>query len=131
MGRKTFDSLPGCRPLKGRLNLILPRSSSFAPPEGAEVFCDLNALLERAAQFPPEHVFVIGGEEIYRLLLPHCRRAYITKVDADPPADRRFPDLDRMPGWLVEQEGAPLEHDGIRFRFVTYRSTMKEKTTGA
>ena len=44
LGRKTLDTFPGGRPLKGRRNLILSRSPGFAP-EGAEVYLDLDALL--------------------------------------------------------------------------------------
>ena len=44
LGRKTLATFPGGRPLKGRRNLILSRSSGFSP-EGAEVFSNLDTLL--------------------------------------------------------------------------------------
>ena len=91
LGRKTLATFPGGRPLKGRRNLILSRSPDFAP-EWAEVFRSVEELLAAA----PEDSFVIGGESVYRALLPYCTTAYVTKIDAAFPADRFFPDLDAL-----------------------------------
>ena len=116
LGRKTLATFPGERPLKGRRNLILSRSAGFAP-EGAEVFSDVEAL--RAAA--PEDSFVIGGASVYRQLLPWCDTAYVTKIDRTFPADCYFPDLEQDPAWERTEESAPLEQDGIVYRYVTYR----------
>ena len=116
LGRKTLDTFPGGRPLKGRRNLILSRSPGFAP-EGAEVYLDLDALLAAA----PEDSFVIGGASVYRALLDQCSTAYVTKIDRAFPADCYFPDLDQDPVWEQTEESAPLEQDGIVYRYLTYR----------
>ncbi len=115
LGRKTLATFPGGRPLKNRRNLILSRDPGFAP-EGAEVFRDVDSLLSAA----PVDSFVIGGESVYRALLPHCDRAFITKLDKAWPADAFFPDLDADPNWAVTEEGERQEHEGISFRYVTY-----------
>ena len=116
LGRKTLATFPGGRPLKGRRNLILSRNPDFTP-EGAEVFADLGALCAAA----PEDSFVIGGESVYRALLDACDTAYVTRIDAAWPADSFFPDLDRRADWYVAGAEAPLEHEGLVFRYVTYR----------
>ena len=117
LGRKTLATFPGGRPLKNRRNLILSRDPAFAP-EGAEVFRSLEAL--RAAA--PADSFVIGGESVYRALLGWCGTAYITKIGrAWEGADAFFPNLDDDPAWFVAEEGEPLEHEGIPFRYVTYK----------
>ena len=116
LGRKTLATFPGGRPLKGRRNLILSRDPDFSP-EGAEVFPDLDALLQVA---PPDS-FVIGGASVYEALLGRCDTAYVTKVHAEYPADRYFPDLDRAPEWRVEEEGPAQEESGILFHRVTYK----------
>lgn len=116
LGRKTLATFPGGRPLKGRRNLILSRNTDFAP-EGAEVFSDVETL--RAAA--PEDAFVIGGASVYRQLLLWCDTAYVTKIDRAFPADCHFPDLDQDPAWERTEESAPLEQDGIIYRYVTYR----------
>ena len=116
LGRKTLATFPGGRPLKGRRNLILSRNTDFAP-EGAEVFSDVETL--RAAA--PEDAFVIGGASVYRQLLPWCDTAYVTKIDRAFPADCHFPDLEQDPAWERTEESAPLEQDGIVYRYLTYR----------
>ena len=67
--------------------------------------------------------FVIGGESVYRLLLDTCDTAYITKIDASFPADAWLPDLDQDPCWTVVEKSEPMEHNGVSFRYVTYRRT--------
>lgn len=78
MGRRTLQSLPGGRGLPGRRNLVLSRQGDLAP-EGAEVFHEVQPMLDAAG----EDAFVIGGAQVYRLLLPACRRLYVTQIDAD------------------------------------------------
>ncbi len=116
LGRRTLATFPGGRPLKGRRNLVLSATPGYAV-EGAEVCPDLRAALATA----PEDTFVIGGESVYRALLPHCRTAYVTKLDAVFPADRHFPDLDADPAWTVVETEGPYEHEGLSFTYVTYR----------
>ena len=116
LGRRTLSTFPGGRPLKGRRNLILSTTPGFAP-EGGEVYPSLDALLAAA----PADAFVIGGESVYRALLDRCGTAYVTKILAQYPADRSFPDLDADPRWESGEESELLEETGVRFRYVTYR----------
>lgn len=115
LGRKTLATFPGGRPLKGRRNLILSATPGYQV-ENAEVFPNLESLLAAV----PEDAFVIGGESVYRALLPHCNTAYVTKIYAEFPADRYFPNLDEDPNWLVDDESDLMEQDGLKFRYVTY-----------
>ena len=115
LGRKTLATFPGGRPLKGRRNLILSRDPDFQA-EGAEVYRDVESLLAQA----PEDSFVIGGESVYRAMLEHCDRVYVTKIMSTFSADTWFPDLDKDPAWRVSGEEAPLEEKGLSFRYVTY-----------
>lgn len=115
LGRKTLATFPGGRPLKGRRNLILSTNPDYTV-ENAEVLHSVATLLEIA----PEDSFVIGGESVYRALLPYCDTAYITKIDAAFPADRYFPNLDLDPAWTLTEESEPLEQDGLKFRYLVY-----------
>lgn len=116
LGRKTLATFPGGRPLKGRDNLILSRNPGFTV-EGGTVFHDIDALLAAA----PADSFVIGGASVYKALLPYCHTAYVTKINHAFPADTFFPNLDDDPAWEVTQEEPPLEQEGLRYRYVTYR----------
>lgn len=115
LGRKTLATFPGGRPLKGRDNLILSATPGYQV-EGAKVYPDLASLLAEA----PEDAFVIGGESVYHALLPYCDTAYVTKIHAEFPADRYFPNLDEDPAWSVKEESSPLEHEETTFHYVTY-----------
>ena len=119
LGRKTLATFPGGRPLKGRRNLILSATLGFSPP-GSEVFPDLDSLLSAA----PADSFVIGGASVYRALLSHCRTAYVSRGQASWEADTWFPDLDALPQWQLQEESAPMEEDGLHYRYCTYRNTL-------
>lgn len=115
LGRKTLSTFPGGKPLKNRRNLILSTKEGFAV-EDAEVFRSIEEVLAAA----PQDTFVVGGESVYRQLLPHCKKAYITKVHQGYSADCYFPNLDEDKAWSVVEEEGPFEHEGIRFSYVTY-----------
>ncbi len=120
MGRKTLESFPGGKPLKGRRNIVLTRSRGYAP-EGVEVAHSVDEVLELCAGDDPESVWCIGGASVYEQLLPHCGRAIVTKHACTRPADSFFPNLDADPAWHVESvaEGGVTE-EGIPYSFVTY-----------
>ena len=118
LGRKTMYTFPGSKPLKGRRNLILSRTPDFAP-EGAEVFSGLEELMEHVTD--PDNTYVVGGASVYHTMIGQCDRAYVTKIDAEYPADCWFPNLDEDPNWEVVSEGEWMEEDGVRFRYVDYK----------
>ena len=117
LGRKTLETFPGKKPLPGRPHFILSRDPAFQV-ENARVFHNEETLL---AQAPPDS-FLIGGESVYRLLLPHCRRVFLTKVDAVFPADAHFPNLDEIPQWKLVHASSVMEEDGFPFRYLTYEN---------
>ena len=91
MGRRTFESIG--RPLPDRRNLVLSRSNDFKPP-GVTVFHDLENALGSLGSGPEDELMVIGGADVYRLLLPAADRIYLTEVQAQFDCDTHFPDLD-------------------------------------
>lgn len=124
MGRRTLDSFPGGRPLKNRRNIVLTRDVSFER-EGVEVVHSVDEALDAIAD--EDEAWVIGGEEVYRQLLPFCTVAEVTRTHCLRLADTHFPNLDEDDAWEVAVEsepaliGADEEDHGIEFRFVTYR----------
>ena len=117
MGRKTLESLPGGRPLKDRRNIVFSRNPEFAA-EGVEVVSSVEELLSITEG--DGNVFVIGGEAIYRALLPYCRKAYVTMVDAEADADRFFPVIETMAEWTLAAASGWKQHEGISFQFREY-----------
>ena len=117
MGRKTWDSIPArFRPLPGRRNLVVSRSTSALP--GAEVFASLDEALAACAAEP--ETCVIGGGEIYALALPLADKLVLTEVDVVfPDADRHFPAWPRDQFIEVHRE-SHRSANGLSFDFVDY-----------
>lgn len=88
MGRKTWESLG--RPLPGRRNLVVSRQAGYQA-EGAEVFATPDEALTAAAG--EERVFLMGGAELYRQLMPQVERMLLTEIDAEIEGDAWFPDF--------------------------------------
>ena len=94
MGRKTWESLPGRRPLMARDNLILSRmpmdANDSSPHSHVAWFSDIDAVLARCATNQYNEVWVIGGEQLYSAFLgadaPYrslVHTVHITRIDAD------------------------------------------------
>ncbi|MEY8383037.1 dihydrofolate reductase [Christensenellaceae bacterium 44-20] len=116
MGRKTFESLPGALP--GRRNIVLSRGGFCAP--GVETAVDVAALFALLGG-QKEDAFVIGGGEIYRLLLPYTDRILVTRWDAVLEADTFFPNLDASGEFFLAEQSPRQESGGLGFTFCEYR----------
>ena len=125
MGANTFKSLPNNMPLKNRLNIVLQSSE---PEEGMQKFSNLiftksfNDLLKKLKGYPSDDVFVIGGARMYKALLPYCKFAYITKVDADGGADTFIENLDNHRDWKIVKEGPWINDNGHKIQFDIYKN---------
>jgi dihydrofolate reductase len=90
MGRKTYASIG--KPLPGRENIVLSRTMpEESVPLGITLIRSLDELKEPTDD---RDLFVIGGEEIYRLLLPKIQELYVTKVPRVIEGDTRFPEFE-------------------------------------
>lgn len=116
MGRKTYESLP-FKPLKGRTNIVISRSTTF---DGTVAARNVDEALEAARQTGDNEVFVIGGAEIYKQILPYADKLYITKVMHDFDGDVFFPEIGNE--WKVEEESEVFhdEQSGLDYQFVNY-----------
>ena len=108
MGRRTFQSLK--KPLDGRDNIVVTRSSDYHPA-GTIVARDFVAALEAARdcaiQRGVDEIAVIGGTTVFEAALPLAHRIYKTEVHASPAGDAFFPDVDWR-NWLeVSREALP------------------------
>ena len=119
LGRKTLQTFPGGLPLKNRENLILSGNENFKVKD-AEVFNSIEELLERLKDYDTEDVYVIGGESVYRQLLPYCDTAHITKIDRAYEADAFFPNLEEDPEWELTGESDEKTYFDITYHFQKY-----------
>lgn len=119
MGRKTLESFPGGLPLKNRTNIVLSGNPDYQV-KGAIVVHSLPELLEEIKKYPKDQVYCIGGDSVYKMLLPYCDTAQVTKIDFAYEADRYFPNLDEMPQWQVAAESEEQTYFDLEYRFVRY-----------
>ena len=84
-------------------------------------------LLQKAEKKEECKVFVIGGGEVYKELIPYCEMIYLTKVLRHFDADTYFPNLDHMPEWDLIQADDIQEYEGIKYQFRKYKNTKMVK----
>nr|WP_330407487.1 dihydrofolate reductase [Blautia argi] len=118
MGRKTLESFPGGLPLKNRVNIVLTRDKNYQA-KGAVVVHSVEEALEEAKKYE-EEVYVIGGDSVYKQMLPYCSKAYVTKIDFAYEADSFFPDLDKEGEWKVTGRSEEQTYFDIEYEFRTY-----------
>ena len=130
MGRKTYESLPhGALP--HRRNIVV--SHNLKELEGCEVYPSLKEAVEAAGKpadtagkavnapcpISNEEIFIIGGESIYRQILPEAHKLYLTVVDDTPQqADAFFPDINAEEWELIGKE--MRNENDVSFSFLTY-----------
>ena len=119
MGRKTLESFPGGRPLVGRTNIVLTRNTEYRV-KGAQVVHSQEGLLKELEKYPPEDVYVIGGEAIYRQLVDECEAAHITKIDYAYDADAYFPNLDEKEEWEITEDSEEQTYFDLEYVFLKY-----------
>lgn len=118
MGRKTYQSIG--KPLPGRRNIVISRS--VRQIKGVEIFESIPTFLETINSSYSE-VFVIGGGELYRELLPYTSKLYLTLVHTTiADADTFFPEIDYSQWREISRESFPrgekFEHP---FEFVVFQ----------
>ena len=120
VGRKTLADFPGGKPLKNRRNIVLSSQKDLVIPH-AEVVRGLDELRTVLKSIDGK-VFVIGGDSIYKLLMPYCEHAIVTKICAAPEADRFIENLDEAESWELIEKGETKEHEGIQYSFDKYKN---------
>ena len=112
MGRKTFESFPS--PLPGRRHIVLTRDRQWHR-DGAEVAHTPDEAIALAGDVA--EIAVIGGAQIYALLLDRADRIELTEVHVDAPGDAMVPPF---AGWReTAREAHAAEGERPAYDFVT------------
>jgi dihydrofolate reductase len=119
MGRTTFESLPGKKPLKDRVNIVLSRNEEFAP--GCIKCRSMGELFKALEAYDMEDVFIIGGADIYRQFLPYCSSHLVTKIHGVYEADKYFENLDLRNDMELVSTSEPVTENGVSYQFTEYR----------
>ena len=118
-GRKTLETFPMQRVLDNRTNIILSRNPGLVVKNAivAHSLEELDSILE---PYPRDDIYVIGGESIYRQLLPKCDTVHLTMIDYAYEADSFFPNLDEDPDFTVAESSDEHTYFDIPYTFVKY-----------
>lgn len=120
LGRKTLETFPQGQPLKNRTNIILSKDPGYQVKD-AIVVHSIEDLLEKLKDYDSKNVYIIGGESIYRQMLPYCDTAHVTKIYHAYEADTYFPNLDEDSGWEIAAESEEETYFDLEYQFVKYK----------
>lgn len=119
LGRKTLETFPQGLPLKNRTNIILSSNPSYTVKD-AVVVHSVDELLAELKKYDEEDVYIIGGESVYKQMLPYCKVAHVTKIDHAYEADAHFPNLDEDPAWEITADSDEQTYFDITYHFLKY-----------
>lgn len=119
MGRRTLESLPKQRGLPKRINYVLTSNSGFEAERCIAVHSE-EELFKELEQYDPEHVFIIGGESIYRKFYKNCDKCFVTKMHADLHADKFMVNLDEDEAFKETCKSEMHSENGIDYEFTLY-----------
>jgi dihydrofolate reductase len=127
MGRKTYESIG--RPLPGRLNIVITRSTTYQPL-GVKVVNSLEAAIELAEHQAlidgVDEALVIGGAEIYQQAMSLAERLYLTQVHAEIEGDAYFPEINAQK-WqqILKEDFNAVEPNPYPYSFIVYQASAE------
>jgi dihydrofolate reductase len=118
MGRKTFESLG--RVLPNRFHIVLTKNKDYKiDNENVKIIHDVEELKPYIESV--EECFVIGGEKIYKMLMPYATKLYVTRLYEKFDGDTFFPEIDERKWKIVYQEkGIKNENNPYNYEFIDY-----------
>lgn len=119
LGRKTLETFPQGRPLPNRINIIVSTKKDYEVKD-AIVVHSIEELLEELKKYDTNDVYIIGGDSIYKQMLPYCDTAHVTKIDRAYEADTYFPNLDEMNEWEITADSDEQVYFDLTYHFLKY-----------
>lgn len=119
LGRKTLETFPQGLPLKNRTNIILSKDRNYQVKD-AIVVHSIEELLEELKKYADEDIYIIGGDSVYKQMLPYCDVAHVTKIDHEYEADAYFPNLDKDEAWEIVADSEEQTYFDIAYQFLKY-----------
>lgn len=119
LGRKTLETFPQGLPLKNRTNIILTTDRTYRVKD-AVIVHSIDELLEELEKYDDDDIYIIGGESVYRQMLPYCSVAHVTRIDHEYQADSYFPDLDKDEAWHITADSDEQTYFDIAYQFLKY-----------
>ena len=126
-GSKTYEGLPR-RAFAQRNMIIISRQQNGYIPNSSTHYMNLEECINfikcgfyRDYDGNDKDIFIIGGGQIYKELLPLCDRVYVTKILKDyKNIDTYFPNLDKDSNWKISTCTELRTSNNINYAFLTY-----------
>ena len=80
----------------------------------------IDELLEELKNYKDDDIYIVGGETVYRQMLPYCNVAHVTKIDYAYQADTHFPNLDELPEWQITADSEEQTYFDLEYVFLKY-----------
>jgi dihydrofolate reductase len=125
LGRKTLETFPQQQALASRVNIVLTSDLNYSR-KGVVAVHSIDELLKELEKYDDNDIYVIGGESVYKQLLPYCNVAHITKIDYEYQADAYMPNLDENPEWKLTDESDEQTYFDLEYYFLKYEK-MSQK----
>lgn len=128
MGMKTFQSIIDMngKPLPKRTSVVLTRKKKYKSKYGEIVFNNVESIVNHCKTLTDKdkEVWVCGGAEIYKQLLPHVEKVYMTMVYKDTPESEIYYPVSTQDalGFKVCSESKIMydEKNKVYYQFVEY-----------
>ncbi|WP_028765852.1 type 3 dihydrofolate reductase [Shewanella fidelis] len=112
MGRKTYESIG--RPLPGRHNIVISRQADLIIDGVTTVTSFDDAKL---AAGDCEELVIMGGGQLYEMLLPQADILYLTEIALDVDGDTYFPEWNDGSWQEVSRDVAKNDND-LEYSFI-------------
>lgn len=126
LGRKTLATFPNGLPLKNRTNIILTTDKDFSVKDGIVVH-SIDELLEELKKYDDDMIYIIGGDSVYKQMLPYVDVCHVTKIDHAYQADAYFEDLSKNDEWKMTIETEEMTYFDIEYTFQKWERVSNKK----
>lgn len=113
MGRGTWESI-GSKPLVNRTNIVVSSSRDI---NNGIVCSTLEDALDIAIRLL-KPIYIIGGERLYKMAMPHASKVYLTRINESYDCDRFFPM--EVVAYKKAHFGEWKRYNDIIYRYETY-----------
>jgi len=118
MGRKTYQSIG--KALPNRRNIVISRQAQFIA-HGCWIVGSPGQAIQLATEWNETELFIIGGGEVYRKMLPFASTIYLTEVHTVIEGDTTFPNFDNEWKELQRTHHPSDNKHAFSFDFVKYQ----------
>ena len=115
LGRKTLATFPNGMPLKNR-----SKDEKYKAGD-AIVVHSIDELLEELKKYNTEDVYIIGGDSVYKQMLPYIDTCEVTKINYCYEADSYFPNLEKDDEWKKTGESEEFTYFDTEYTFERWK----------